>query len=335
MSIKVMVLDSSALMRKILSHILRDIEGVEVFKTVSTETELFTELRKELPDLITIDIQDSSSVGLNLLSKLTHLYNVPVLLICSSTDGKETTLKALELGALDFISRPKDINKDWTLFSEALEKKIKAHFSVIKPAVKQVEQPIKVQQTFASPVDAIVIGASTGGPKAIIEVIKELPEKVGIPIFIVQHMPKGFTASFAKRLNTLSALKIVEAEDGERIYNDIVYLAPGGKHMVIENNKIRLTEDEKIHGVRPAVDYLFESAAEKYQNHLVGVVLTGMGNDGLKGSMAIKKAGGYIITQDQETCVIYGMPRNVEEKGFSDKVARLDEIGGILKHMIG
>lgn len=335
MSVKVMVIDDSALMRKILSHMLQEIEKVTVYKAVRSEKEAVAAIEKEVPDLIFVDAQIPNHEVFKLLKKISHEYTIPTIMICSPTDQKEITLRALELGALDFVLRPNDINKNWNLFKEKLESKIKIHFSN-QFYSKQVEPMVKKEKSkFQKPVKAIVIGASTGGPKAIIEVIKHFPHSIGIPVFIVQHMPKGFTASFANRLNTLCKLEVVEAKDGDKIVKDKIYLAPGGKHIVIEDQVIKLNDDDKIHGVKPAVDYLFNSAAKKYKNHLVGVVLTGMGYDGAIGCQSIKEENGYVITQDQETSVIYGMPRNVEEKGFSDEVASLFDIGEILKNMIG
>ncbi|WP_208560877.1 chemotaxis-specific protein-glutamate methyltransferase CheB [Marinilactibacillus kalidii] len=336
MSIKIMVIDDSAFMRRIMSHTLQEFEGVAVHSLVSCGKDAVAKLKSPLPDLITIDAQVADLTETGDLKKLIQKNNIPAIMISSSDSKKETTMKALEVGAVDFLLRPQELNKDWTVFQEMLEKKIRLF---VKSKTKPIERVSTVRKAtnhqFTMPVEAIVIGASTGGPKALVEVVRELPAKIGIPIFIVQHMPKGFTTSFAKRLDALSGLTIVEAEDGQRIQKDTVYLAPGGKHMLIDKDRILLTEEDKIHGVRPAVDYLFETAAIKYGHHLVGVVLTGMGNDGAIGSKAIKESGGYMITQNQETSVIYGMPRNVEEKGYSDNVASLYDIGNILKNMIG
>lgn len=334
MSVKVMIVDDSTLMRKIMSHMLNEITGVKVYKTAGSEEEAVAAIEKEKPDLIFVDSQIPDQ-GLHLLKEISSEYKIPTVMICSSTNQKNVTVRALELGASDFVVKPQDMNKDWISFKKSLEEKIKIRFSK-RFYAKEIEPVIRFgNKQFANPVEAIVIGASTGGPKAIIEVIKDFPASIGVPVFIVQHMPKGFTASYANRLNAISKLHVVEAKDGDKIMKNKIYLAPGGMHMILENQEVKLNDDDKIHGVKPAVDYLFNSAAKKYKNHLVGVVLTGMGNDGAIGCQSIKEEGGYVITQDQETSVIYGMPRNVEEKGYSDKVASLFEIGGILKNMIG
>lgn len=336
MSIKIMVIDDSAFMRRIMSHTLQEIEGVEVHSLISCGKEAIEKLKQPFPDLITIDAQVPDLNETKELKKLIQDHTIPAVMISSSDSKKETTLKALEMGAVDYLQRPQELNRDWGIFQENLEKKIKL-FTKSKNNLNKLPNKKKIPKTssFTLPVEAIVIGASTGGPKALVEVIKMLPPKIGIPVFIVQHMPKGFTTSFANRLDSIAALTVLEAEDGQKIQKDTVYLAPGGKHMLLDGDRILLTEEDKIHGVRPAVDYLFETAAIKYSHHLVGVVLTGMGNDGAQGSKVIKENGGYMITQNQETSVIYGMPRNVEEKGYSDKVASLYDIGDILKNMIG
>lgn len=183
-------------------------------------------------------------------------------------------------------------------------------------------------------IKAVVIGASTGGPKALVYLISKLPEKIKVPIFIVQHMPKGFTTSFANRLNNESSIRVVEAEEGMIIENGIIYLAPGDFHMTIEENRIRLNSNEKLHGVRPAVDYLFHSAAEVYKEKLLGIIMTGMGRDGSDGMCVIKNMGGYNIAQNKETCVVYGMPSSAVLKGVVDEILSLEDISSNLNQLI-
>jgi two-component system chemotaxis response regulator CheB len=175
-------------------------------------------------------------------------------------------------------------------------------------------------------IKAIAIGASTGGPKALVSLIKELPSELGVPIFIVQHMPAGFTTSLASRMDIESKLKVVEASDEMVIEKNVVYLAPGDYHMTVGNKKIRLDKREKINGVRPSVDYLFESAAEVYTNNLLGVILTGMGKDGSTGMKRIKELNGYNIAQDKESSTIFGMPQSAIKLGVVDEILSLNEI---------
>lgn len=180
---------------------------------------------------------------------------------------------------------------------------------------------------------AIVIGASTGGPKALASLIPSVASTLNIPVFIVQHMPENFTASFAHRLNTLASVPVKEAQDGQRIVPGTVYLAPGGKHLVIDKNKMRLTTQPKRQSVRPAVDYLFETAACVYGKDTLGIILTGMGKDGVEGAKAIKAQDGYIVTQDKQSSTVYGMPRAAVTRGLSDQSASLQGIADILYEM--
>lgn len=183
-------------------------------------------------------------------------------------------------------------------------------------------------------IEALVIGASTGGPKALVSVVKSLPPRVGVPIFIVQHMPAGFTTSFAKRLDSCSPIPVVEAEDGMRIQKGTVYVAPGGRHMVVQSTRIKLLDTEKVHGVKPAVDLLFESAANQYEEKVAAVVLTGMGRDGTAGCLKVQQKGGYVLAQDEQSCVVYGMPKHALESGAVDEMASLDVVAERVKEMV-
>lgn len=183
--------------------------------------------------------------------------------------------------------------------------------------------------------DVIVIGASTGGPKAIEKLLKELPGDLGVPVLVVQHMPKGFTKSFAERLNRCCKIEVLEASDGIRIEKNKVYIAPGGYHMeVIKGGRIQLNEDASIWGVRPAVDKLFISISKVFKERIISVILTGMGKDGAKGIVTIKAAGGITISQDEKSSTIYGMPKVAYETGAVDYVLPLDEIALKIKNLL-
>jgi len=183
-------------------------------------------------------------------------------------------------------------------------------------------------------VNAIVIGASTGGPKVIAAIIQELPKTLALPIFVVQHMPKGFTYSFARRLNDKAEISVIEAKDRMLIEKGKVYIAPGGYHMVVRQHRIHLLETNKVHGVKPAVDPLFESAAAVYGNNILGVILTGMGKDGTQGCLAIKKAGGYVLAQDETTSVVYGMPKFAVSAGGVDESLGIDDLKTTIKDIV-
>jgi len=183
-------------------------------------------------------------------------------------------------------------------------------------------------------VGALVIGASTGGPKVITSIIQHLPETLSLPVFVVQHMPKGFTKSFAHRLNDKSAVPVVEANHRMRIEKGKVYIAPSGYHMTIYKKRIHLLDTGKIHGVKPAVDPLFETAAKTYGEETLGVILTGMGKDGTSGCLEIKKSGGYILAQDEATSIIYSMPKFAITAGAVDEVLGIDELTTHIKELV-
>lgn len=198
-----------------------------------------------------------------------------------------------------------------------------------------VQRKNSLAKSYRGKIDVVVIGASTGGPKALYEVITKLPENLGVPVFVVQHMPVGFTKAFAERLDKFSKLKVVEATHGQKIENNVVYVAPGGSHMEISGDKtIRLTQEPPIWGVRPAVDKLFVSAAKVYNGKLLGVVLTGMGKDGSNGVIEIKAQGGYNISEDESTCTIYGMPKAAYETRMVDEVVPLYNISDRIVNVI-
>lgn len=182
-------------------------------------------------------------------------------------------------------------------------------------------------------IQAVVIGASTGGPKALVYLISNLPKEIRVPIFIVQHMPKGFTTSFATRLNNESKVPVLEAKENMIIQAGVVYLAPGDFHMTIEKNRIKLNLEEKLYGVRPAVDYLFHTASQAYGDKLLGVIMTGMGKDGAEGMCTIKNNGGFNIAQDEKSSVVYGMPGNAIAKGAVHEIMSLDEISRTLNKL--
>lgn len=196
-----------------------------------------------------------------------------------------------------------------------------------------MDKEVNMTEKHLNNIQAVVIGASTGGPKALDFLISNLPKETRVPIFIVQHMPKGFTTSFASRLNDESRIPVLEAEENMIIQDGFVYLAPGDFHMTIEKDRIRLNSEEKLYGVRPAVDYLFHTASEVYGDKLLGIIMTGMGRDGAEGMCTIKNNGGFNIAQDKESCVVYGMPGNAIAKGVIHKIMSLDEISQTLNKL--
>lgn len=341
--IKVIVVDDSALMRKIISDMINAEIEMEVIGTARNGEELLSKIQGHIPDIITLDIEMPQMDGITTLKKLKIVNkNLPVIMLSSSSKSStEITMLCLELGAFDFIEKPSgeislDINKVKHELIEKIklaymqsqsrnnldtQKKVNA-FKVV--AQKVIERPIR---TVTPNIEAVVIGASTGGPKALYKVITVLPDNIGVPVLVVQHMPTGFTKAFAQRLNLNSKLKVVEASDGDLIEKNVVYIAPGGYHMEVgRDKKIHLNTEPTIWGVRPAVDKLFISASAIYGSRLLSVILTGMGRDGAKGTVVIKDNGGITIAEHESTCTIYGMPKAAFETGKVDEVIPLDNI---------
>lgn len=340
-SIKVLVVDDSALMRKIVSDMLNEKPGIDVVDTARNGQDALEKIKKLNVDVITLDVEMPIMNGIDTLKKLKKSnINLPVIMLSGFTkESTRLTIECLNLGAFDFISKPSgtisiDINK----VQDELVLKVRAAFQeclsrgnceVRKSSVdsKKENYKDKIDKISFAAIEAVVIGASTGGPKAVYNVITKFPKNIGVPIFIVQHMPAGFTKAFAERLDSNSEINVVEAKDGEIYEKNIAYVAPGGFHMEVKSDgRIHLNKEPAIWGVRPAVDKLFKSASEVFKNKIVSVVLTGMGKDGAEGTKVIKKKGGVTISEDESTCVIYGMPKMAYETGAVDFVIPLDKI---------
>lgn len=333
MSIKVLTVEDSTLIRLIINNTIRDMDGVELIGTAENGAVAIEKIKELKPDIVTLDVVMPVMDGLETLKMLRKFSDVPVIMLSGLSD-RRTTIEALEHGAQDFLTKPESITRNKDEFTNNLEARIKALSGTQQPA-KQAPKPLKKKEvelikrdrkSVKKEIDAIVIGASTGGPKMLTELIKTLPEDLAIPIFIVQHMPAGFTASFAKRLDALSDVSVVEAEDGMRVEKGMVYVAPGGMHMVINRNRIQLLDTPKVHGVKPAIDPMFESAIDVYGENILAVILTGMGRDGAEGCVSVKNAGGYVIAQDEESCVVYGMPKSAVETGAVDEILSIYDI---------
>ncbi len=347
-NIKVLVVDDSALMRKIISDMVNSSEDMEVLDIARNGQDMLNKLSRLKPDVITLDVEMPVMDGITALKEMKkNKLNIPVIMLSSvSQSGTALTMECLEAGAFDFIPKPSgSISLDIDKVKDELLLKIKTACekvnvkSMVKTSAARVEkgEDVNTRSNLAGKIEAVVIGASTGGPKALYSVITALPEKLGVPVFIVQHMPVGFTKAFADRLNLNSSIKVTEASEGEPVEKDVVYIAPGGLHMEVHaDRKIHLNTEPTIWGVRPAVDKLFISASKVYSSHLLSIVLTGMGKDGAQGTVEIKKNGGITIAEDKSTCTIYGMPKAAYETGMVDMVVSLDNVAGqIIKIVSG
>ncbi len=338
MPIKVLVVDDSALMRALLTEIINGAPDLEVVGT-APDPMVAREMIKALnPDVLTLDVEMPRMDGLEFLDRLMRLRPMPVIMISSLTAaGSEVTLKALELGAVDFLPKPSADRISMQSYGLEIRDKIRgASGAQVKSAPRVARQavPAAVPPKVAfSPrlltETVIAIGASTGGTEAIKDVLSALPGEMP-PIIMVQHMPETFTPSFARRLDSLSLLTVIEAQGGERLQPGMAYLAPGHSHMRVKKSArglvLELSQDEPVNRHRPSADVLFWSIAELARKSSLGVILTGMGKDGAKGLLAMREAGAWNIGQDQASCVVYGMPREAAAIGALDEIASLQSI---------
>lgn len=341
MPIKVLVVDDSALMRALLTEI---VNGAPDLQVVGTAPDALTarEMIKTLnPDVMTLDVEMPKMDGLEFLSRVMRLRPMPVVMISSFTErGSEVTLQALELGAVDFIPKPRaESVAVFQSSAEEIREKIRgAHGARLRTLPRRSEQSTAAKPQVSSGLSAvgmgnklIAIGASTGGTEAIREVLEALPPDVP-GVVIVQHMPETFTPSFAKRLDSVSRLSVVEARGGERVQPGHAYLAPGHSHMQVRREAggyvTELSRDEPVNRHRPAVDVLFHSVAAEAGANAIGVILTGMGKDGAQGLLAMRQRGAWTIGQDEATCVVYGMPREAARVGALDEVSALGDVAG-------
>lgn len=334
--IRILIVDDSALVREILSKGLSSDPMIEVVGTAVDAYQARDKIVELKPDVVTLDIEMPKMDGITFLTRLLPQYPIPVVVVSSLTQkGKETTLKALEAGAIDFVSKPQtDIARG--LSDMLMELKTKIKIASTANVAHHKENKEKLYRQFANNLNltestdkVIAIGASTGGTEALRQIITQFP--VNSPgIVIVQHMPKHFTKMFADRLNELASIRVKEAESGDRIIAGRALVAPGEKQMKVIRSggyyQVVCTDGEKVNGHAPSVDVLMHSVAENVGKNAYGIMLTGMGSDGAAGMKAMHDKGAFNIAQDEETSVVYGMPKVAYELGGVDKVLPLNEI---------
>lgn len=346
---RVLVVDDSSFMRKFISDILSTNRRLEVIGTAINGVEAVKKTLELKPDVITMDIEMPEMDGLEALRLIMQKCPTPVVMLSNQTKvGAEATVKSLEYGAVDFVAKPSgNISLDLDKIQDELILKVKvaaraygrvASYSIIPeiPPLRLDEQ--KTSIGFKPEMQKIVvIGTSTGGPRALQTLLSRISGKIPASIVIVQHMPKGFTNSLAQRLNDISPLRVKEAEDGEEIMAGTAYIAPGDRHLTLVNVNnniiVRLSDTEPVSGHRPSVDIMMNSAVE-CGLPVIGVLLTGMGSDGVQGLTRIKAAKGVTIAEDQSTCVVWGMPRAAMENNVADRVVPLPEIAGEISNLL-
>ncbi|HLT99241.1 MAG TPA: chemotaxis response regulator protein-glutamate methylesterase [Burkholderiaceae bacterium] len=332
--IRVLCVDDSALVRSLMTEIINSQPDMEVVATAPDPLVARELIKQHNPDVLTLDVEMPRMDGLDFLDRLMRLRPMPVVMVSSLTErGSEVTMRALELGAVDFVTKPKLGLRDGLIeYTDLIADKIRAA-AASRPRQAVRGEPRKLLHSarpFSTTEKLVMIGASTGGTEAIRQVLEPLPPN-SPAIMITQHMPAGFTKSFVQRLDSLCAMQVHEAEDGQRVLPGHVYLAPGGvAHMKLArsgaNYIVRLDPSEPVNRHRPSVDVLFHSAAEVAGRNAVGVLLTGMGKDGAQGLLAMKKAGAVTFAQDEASCVVFGMPREALHIGAADEAVPLSEI---------
>ncbi len=346
MEIKVLVIDDSALVRNLLTRILEKEPDIRVVGSASDPYDAREKIKKLNPDVLTLDVEMPRMDGITFLKNLMRLRPMPVVMVSSLTEeGAEATLKALELGAVDYVSKPKG---EPTVALERLAEEIVAKVKVAAGAnipgsrrrFPQAEMKVEERQSAdvviprRSPprgrrAPLIAVGASTGGTEAIKELLRPLPPNLP-GMVITQHIPAAFSAPFAKRMNRLSALEVCEAEDGQPILPGHVYIAPGSHHLLVSCNSdgyvCRLHDGPRVNRHKPSVDVLFRSVAQCVGAGAVGVLLTGMGDDGARCLQEMRDAGAFTLCQDEESSVVWGMPGAAVKRGAAEKVLPLQEI---------
>jgi two-component system, chemotaxis family, protein-glutamate methylesterase/glutaminase len=335
--IKVLVVDDSALIRKLLTEIFNsqpDMQTVGAAPDPLVAREMIRDLN---PDVLTLDVEMPKMDGLDFLERLMRLRPMPVVMVSTLTDkGSEATLRALELGAIDFVSKPKiDIAHGIQEYASEITDKVRTAAAsrprqrASQPAARGDSAPPLLGNRSASTEKLIIVGASTGGTEAIKEFLLDMPSDCP-GILITQHMPEVFTKSFAARLDNLCRISVKEAEDSERILPGHAYIAPGNWHLLLKrsgaNYMTQLSDAPPVNRHRPSVDVLFRSAAQHAGANVLGVILTGMGKDGALGMLEMKQAGAYNFAQDEASCVVFGMPKEAIACGGTDEVLPLQDI---------
>lgn len=365
-TLRVLIVDDTAIYRKVVAEVLSELPDIEVVGTANNGKIAISKIASLKPDILTLDIEMPEMNGLDVLSSIKSKgYNVGAIILSTLTHkGGDLTMQALELGAFDFITKPE------TNSIEESKKQIKNSLSSILKAFSRRQeirhildgrlssfknkQGITAKETSKSIVrrintisvnkvrnaEIVGIGVSTGGPKALSQMMPEIPGDINVPILIVQHMPPIFTQSLAKSLNEKCAINVREAIDGETIHPNVALIAPGGKQMKIvagmggKDRIIRITDEPPENSCKPSVDYLFRSIAQHYVGRSAGVIMTGMGSDGYLGLSLMKRNGATIIAQDEASCIVYGMPKIAIDNGIADIIAPLDQIASEICNIV-
>jgi two-component system, chemotaxis family, protein-glutamate methylesterase/glutaminase len=356
--VRILIVDDAITYRRIIGDVLADVPGVEVVGTAANGRIALQKIEQLRPDLLTLDLEMPDMDGLEVLRRLTEAGGqVQAIMLSGATSyGADLTVAALKLGAFDFVIKPAfdSLEKNSAFLRQELGQKVQAfarskhirtilhgaglapHHTSTRPVPSN--QVAKEQHSGARrgldfrifKPEVVALGISTGGPASLTQMLPRLPANLGVPVLIVQHMPPVFTKSLADDLNRRCALRVYEASDGQLVRPGEILIAPGGKQMKVESRNgqitVAITNDPPENSCRPSVDYLFRSVCEVYGRNAIGVIMTGMGNDGTRGCREMKRQGAAIIAQDEPSCVVFGMPKGPIDEGIADVIAPLDEL---------
>ena len=336
--VRVLVVDDSAYVRKMVKQMLLRSPFIEVVGTARDGVEALEQVVELNPDVVTCDLNMPQMDGTTFVREQMARRPVPIIIISVASHAGEAVLGALDAGAIDFVQKPTALATDKLLdIADELVDKVKAaaQAPLRRSRAAPAPRPPLTAGHAKGNIDIVVIGTSTGGPQALKVVIPRLPAGCPVPVAMVLHMPIGYTETYAEKLNEVSALTVVEAKGDEDVVPGMVFLAPAGRHLTFRRDpdgmvrtKLELRPLDTPH--RPAVDVLFRSAAQVYGGAVLGVVMTGMGADGREGSAWIKANGGHVVTEAEETCVVYGMPRSVVEAGLSDEAVAVERVAEVI-----
>jgi two-component system chemotaxis response regulator CheB len=342
--VRVLVVDDSALMRKLIPQILETDSSIQVVGTAMDGNFGLKKIEELKPQVITLDLEMPGMGGLEMLKEIMRRHRIPVLVVSShSTQGASVTLKALSMGAFDFVAKPGEGSMRMQEVAQELISKIKAaaqsrgisirggmDFSV--PAAPQRKEKAGAKK---APTKIVAIALSTGGPQALQYLLAQLPADFPGSIVVVQHMPEGFTDMFARRLDECCGLHVKEAQSGDLLLAGRVLISPGNRHLKVKRmplgDVVVLSEDPVVNGHRPSADVMFKSVAEEFGERTLGVLMTGMGEDGAHGLGMIKAAGGMTIAQGEQSCVVFGMPKAAIERGHAMRVVELEALASTLQ----
>ena len=338
--VRVLVVDDSALMRKLIPKILERDDSIEVVGTAMDGNFGLKKIEELAPQVITLDLEMPGLNGIDTLKEIMRRWKLPVIVVSShSTAGASITLKALGLGAFDFVAKPADVSARMPEIAAELIGKIKAAAQSKGFRTQLMPESAPVVKTrkqgAAAPTRVVAIGISTGGPNALQYLLPQLPPEFPGCILVVQHMPEGFTEMFAKRLDEICSVRVKEAQSGDLLLGGRVLICPGNRHLKVKKlplgNVAVLADEAAVHGHRPSVDVLFRSVAEEFGPQAMAVIMTGMGDDGASGMGAVRAAGGMTIAQSEESCVVFGMPKAAIGRGSVTRVVHLEDLPNTLQ----